>query len=91
MVTNHINNQTMDDSIVIQPEHQRMNITSATNVQPYSNGSDNLNIAIASSTSFGSTHTTSINRRRRNSSNSRQSPLDVTSPNGLPNRSMNGR
>lgn len=85
---NHGYNQAMDDSILIQPEHQRMNI-SATNVQPCSNGNANLSIGI--NTAFGGTHASSIYRRRRNSSNSRQSPLDVTSPNGLQHRTMNGR
>lgn len=59
-------------------DHQRMGSNGASNSSAF-----NVSAAAANQAS--------LYRRRRNSSNSRQAPLDLMSPNGLPQRSANGR
>ena len=73
----------MDESIVIQPEYQRMDIT---NGFASANSRFENNVTQTTPNNFGK----SFHRRRRNSSNSKQS-MDVTSPNGMPHRTFNGR
>lgn len=86
------NGQTMDDSIVIQPEHQRMNISNGANLRNDIQTNSNANFSSAFTTTTTNQPAASLYRRRRNSSNSRQSPLDLMSPNGLPaHRATNGR
>lgn len=88
------NGQTMDDSIVIQPEHQRMNISNGTQLRNdiQTNANANFTSAFTTTAAITSNHPASLYRRRRNSSNSRQSPLDLMSPNGMPShRPTNGR
>lgn len=64
----------MDESILMQPEHQRMDIT---------NGGRSESVTLMN----GSGMHVPLHRRRRNSSNSKQPTVDVISPNGhLPNR-----
>lgn len=64
----------MDESILIQPEYQRMDIV---------NGSR----SDSATTMNGIGMQMPLHRRRRNSSNSKQPTVDVISPNGqLPNR-----
>lgn len=104
MATDKYGNGQMDDSIIIQPEHQRMNITTTATIIPTnSNVQSNINSnniivnnnnafgAGAAGSSSGGAGPSSLYHRRRNSSNSRQSPLDLVSSNGLPHRVANGR
>lgn len=64
----------MDESILMQPEHQRMDIV---------NGARSESMT----TMNGNGMHVPLHRRRRNSSNSKQPIVDVISPNGyLPNR-----
>lgn len=66
----------MDESILMQPEHQRMDIVNG--------GSRPDNATTMNGTGV---HVPLHHRRRRNSSNSKQPTVDVISPNGqLPNR-----
>lgn len=86
------NGQTMDDSIVIQPEHQRMNISNGAHLRNDIQTNSNANFSSAFTPTTTNQPAASLYRRRRNSSNSRQSPLDLMSPNGLPaHRATNGR
>lgn len=91
-LSNYGNGHSVDDSIVIQPEHQRMNITNGSNAR-FDNGvgSNGVNPTSGSTSGFTAAPS-SLYRRRKNSSNSRQSPLDMVSPNnGHTGRSANGR